>query len=144
MTKASRVIRLKLMKIVMRRGSLLAGVLGALVFGVLLLPVTPAAAQETVTEEWVARYNGPGNRDDSAYAIAVDGSGNVYVTGYSYNSSTHNDYVTVKYDTNGNELWTARYNGPGNSLDVARAMAVDDSGNVYVTGESLGSGTDRD
>jgi hypothetical protein len=32
---------------------------------------------------WTNRYNGPGDRDDSAYAIAVDGSNNVIVTGYS-------------------------------------------------------------
>jgi len=95
-------------------------------------------------EQWVARYNGPGNSDDVAYALAVDNSGNVYVTGYSYGSGTSYDYATIKYNSQGKEQWVARYNGPGNSGDVAYALAVDNSGNVYVTGRSYGSGTGDD
>ncbi len=93
---------------------------------------------------WVRYYDGPGYGSDYAYAIAVDGSGNAYVTGYDYGSRTGNDYATVKYDANGNQQWVARYNGPGNGSDVARAIAVDGSGNAYVTGRSPGSGTDYD
>jgi uncharacterized delta-60 repeat protein len=92
-------------------------------------------------ELWVARYNGPGNGDDNARAVAIDSSGNVYVTGYSYDSTTSKDYATIKYDSNGNELWVRRYNGPGNSDDDARAVAIDSWGNVYITGWSYGSGT---
>ncbi|MCJ7632662.1 SBBP repeat-containing protein, partial [Candidatus Bathyarchaeota archaeon] len=95
-------------------------------------------------EKWVARYNGPGNGSDGASAIAVDGSGNVYVTGYSEGSGTDSDYATIKYNTNGKLLWVKRYNGPGNDYDYAFAIAVDGSGNVYVTGYSVGSGTASD
>jgi len=89
---------------------------------------------------WVRRYNGPGNSGDYASALAVDVSGNVYVTGWSYGSGTSYDYATIKYASNGDTLWVRRYNGPGNS-DYAKALAVDDSGNVYVTGWSYGSQT---
>jgi len=95
-------------------------------------------------EQWVARYNGPANYDDYAEAIAVDGQRNVYVTGESYGSGTFYDYVTIKYNANGVLQWVARYNGPGNDWDVARSIAIDVQRNVYVTGESRGSGTDLD
>jgi hypothetical protein len=45
----------------------------------------------------VARYNGPENKDDAAYDVAVDGSGNVYITGSSDGSGTYDDYLTIKY-----------------------------------------------
>jgi uncharacterized delta-60 repeat protein len=93
---------------------------------------------------WAVRYNGPGNDDDGAQDLAVDNGGNVYVTGYSYDSNTNYDYATVKYDHNGNQLWTARYNGPGNSGDYAYALVVDNSGNVYVTGISFDDNTAND
>jgi uncharacterized delta-60 repeat protein len=95
-------------------------------------------------EQWVQRYNGPGNDDDAAYSLAVDGQGNVYVTGNSFGSGTWFDYATIKYNSAGVEQWVARYNGPGNSGDEALSLAVDGQGNVYVTGSSYGSGTSGD
>jgi uncharacterized delta-60 repeat protein len=93
---------------------------------------------------WVRTYDGPGNSYDMAFAIAVDGLGNVYVTGGSYGLGKDFDFATVKYYANGGTAWVRRYSGPGSSQDFALDLAVDDSGNVYVTGESSGSGTDQD
>jgi hypothetical protein len=96
----------------------------------------------TGTQEWVARYNGPGNTKDSASALGVDGSGNVYVTGDSGEGSENlSDYVTVKYDPSGGQQWVARYSS---LYDYATDLAVDASGNVWVTGYSYGSGTGYD
>jgi hypothetical protein len=93
---------------------------------------------------WTNRYNGPGNGDDYANALAVDASNNVIVTGQSTSSASGYDYATIEYSSAGVPLWTNCYNGPANSNDYARAVAVDDSGNVVVTGYSTGSGGDSD
>ena len=93
---------------------------------------------------WTNRYNGPGNGDDEPTAVAVDGSNNVIVTGYSIGSGGYYDYATIKYSSAGVPLWTNRYNGPGNGDDRATAMAVDGSNNVIVTGYSTGSGSGYD
>ncbi len=92
-------------------------------------------------QQWVQRYNGPANADDAAKSIAVDNSGNVYVTGASEGNgifSNYNDYATIKYNSSGDSVWVQRYNGPVNYEDYANSLAVDNSGNVYVTGSSYG------
>jgi hypothetical protein len=91
-------------------------------------------------QQWVRRYDGPAHSDDIANTIAVDGLGNVYVTGSSLNAAFNQDYATIKYDSGGQQQWVRLYDGPGNNTDVANAIAVDASGNVYVTGSSNGSG----
>src|SRR5262245_29610425 len=79
---------------------------------------------------WTNRYNGTGS------TIAVDARGNVFVTGTSAGTVANSDYVTIAYSGAGVPLWTNRYNGPANSDDGATAVAVDGSGNVFVTGFS--------
>ena len=86
---------------------------------------------------WEKRYNGPANGSDQAVAVAVDGSGNVVVTGNSTGSSGYPDYYTAKYAAaNGALLWEQRYNGPANGTDLSVAVAVDANGNVVATGSS--------
>jgi hypothetical protein len=94
---------------------------------------------------WTNRYNGEGNfADDQPAALAIDSSGSVYVTGYSSGTNSSRDYATIKYSGAGAPLWTNRYNGPANYYDVARGLAVDADGNVFVTGVSSASTGDQD
>ena len=89
-------------------------------------------------QQWIARYNGPGDFDDIPTAMAIDGAGNTYVTGYS-RGSVGEDYATIKYNSAGQQQWVRRYDGPAHSDDEATAIAIDGSGSIYVTGFSTSS-----
>jgi len=96
-------------------------------------------------QQWIARYNGPGNDWDQATAIALDNFENIYVTGWiDYTGLGAYDYCTIKYNKNGEQQWVDIYNGTGNFLDDAEAIATDKWGNVYVTGTSWGKNTGDD
>jgi len=96
------------------------------------------------TQQWVQRYNGPGNLTDAANDMFTDASGNCYVTGNSFGSSSFSDYAVIKYNSSGSQQWVQRYNGPANDYDYSGNINVDASGNVYVIGNSEGIGTMRD
>jgi hypothetical protein len=96
---------------------------------------------------WVKRYNGPGDGSDYAGAMGVSPDGSeIFVTGYSYGSTTADDYATVAYDAStGVRLWVKRYNGAGDGYDDANALGVSPDGSkVFVTGESPGSSSGDD
>jgi len=71
--------------------------------------------------------------------LAVTSDDQIVVAG-----TTGNDYLTLKYDEDGDLLWDRTYNGPGNSTDKINDVTIDNSGNVIVTGTSIGSGTNQD
>lgn len=75
-------------------------------------------------------------------AIDVDPTGNIYLTGMRMLMSL--DYLTVKLNPSGSVLWQQIYDGPGASHDQAKDIKVDRNGNVYVTGNDIGIGTNED
>ena len=62
----------------------------------LLFPALTRA--ETAVQAWVQRCNGPGNGDDYANAVAVNGGNNVILTG---TWLRYGDYATIKYSSSG-------------------------------------------
>lgn len=96
------------------------------------------------------KYNSSGNllwaktygittteQEDRALGIAIDASGNIYVTGYGTGTDGLCDIITLKYDTNGNILWSKKEDGSYNNDGKGYGIVVDNSGNVLVTGYVL-------
>ncbi|HRE40810.1 MAG TPA: SBBP repeat-containing protein [Ignavibacteria bacterium] len=105
----------------------------------ILFSASQLVYSQNVSQEWVAKYNGFGYGNNVATDVVVDNDGNIYITGYSLGNGTGLDFATIKYNSNGLQLWVARYNGPFNKNDYANRIAIDNSGNVYVIGFSVDS-----
>jgi len=89
-----------------------------------------------------------GDGSDTPYGVAVDTSGNAYVTGTtsSTNFPTLNAFQPAIGDTFNGDAFVTKFNSNGSlgystylggeSLDTGYAIAVDASGNAYVTGQT--------
>ena len=95
-------------------------------------------------EQWVSRFNGDGNSYDISTGIAIDLNANVYVSAYSYNSVSQEDFAVIKLNSNGSQLWVKSFNGPANGYDISSGIAVDQSGNAFVSGYSFGGSSEED
>jgi hypothetical protein len=96
------------------------------------------------TRLWATYYGG--NNTDGAYAIAIDGGGNVFITGITASTnfpllsayqtilSSAYDAFIVKFSNAGVRLWATYYGGSG--MDWGLGIAADNSGNIFVTGET--------
>ncbi|MCY7361064.1 MAG: SBBP repeat-containing protein [Ignavibacteria bacterium] len=94
--------------------------------------------------QWVARFNGPLFGVHNSKFVQVDDSGNVYVSGTVAGPMYYDDYGTVKYNSSGIQQWSRTYAGSANFIDQIWGMAIDNIGNVYVTGYSTEIGTGYD
>jgi hypothetical protein len=127
----------------------------------------PLHANSGMKDLWVLKLSGAGayqwhtfygsNVWDEGNGIAADGSGNVYVTGYSeatwsgpsgqpplHAYSDWTDFVVVKLNGNGAYQWHTFYGSSGDNPDgddIAYGIAVGGSGNAYITGTSRGTWT---
>jgi hypothetical protein len=98
------------------------------------------AAADSVCADPYYRFD-PGTAG-GAYAVTVDGNGNVYVVGGTKgafggpNGGTSDAFVR-KFDAQGGTLWSIQFGTPAD--DGATGVAVDATGNVYVTGATYGA-----
>jgi hypothetical protein len=111
------------------------------------------SAQSSPTFAWAQQVGRPVSPcNNSSFASTVDAAGNVYTTGRFQDTtdfdpgagtvtltpaSTYNCAYVNKTDPNGNLIWAKALTGVGDAF--GRAIAVDDTGNVYVTGSFTGT-----
>ncbi len=106
----------------------------------LLLIFNSAMAQYDL--QWYSIYDNPHpSYNDYAVDLVEDISGNIYVTGTSFQIDLDDwryDFATIKYNSNGDSLWVRRYDSSiGNeSEDQAVAIGIDKHNNIYVSGNS--------
>jgi hypothetical protein len=83
---------------------------------------------------------------DEIRGIKVDGSGNVYATGFTRNGSlATDDYLTLKTNSSGSVQWAKKHNGNINMADNPVGLVLDGTeNNVFVAGSSLRGGTNQD
>ncbi|MBN2722841.1 MAG: SBBP repeat-containing protein [Deltaproteobacteria bacterium] len=93
------------------------------------------------TKQWTKQWGTSGY--DIGYGTAVDASGNIYVTGFTYGSLDSNtsagglDIFLTKYASDGTKEWTKQWGSSSN--DYGHGVAIDSNGNIYVTGKTLGA-----
>ena len=92
-----------------------------------------------------------GSGFERGWGIAVDSLGNAYVAGqtdssnlqttpgaYQTTSGGNGDAFVAKFNPSGSIVYSTYLGGPG--VEAATAIAVDQSGNAYVTGDNLNGG----
>lgn len=85
---------------------------------------------------WDASFDNGKQGLEVPNGMTTDTNGNVYITGIAWSGSSV-DYITVKYNSNGVEQWHHTENpAGGESWNEATSVAVDNNGNVIVTGYS--------
>src|SRR5699024_7826880 len=84
--------------------------------------------------EWEKRKPGETFSVEKGRVLKLDAEGNPIATGTSWNGNDV-DMYTVKYDKNtGAVLWNATFDLGNSGLDIPKAMAVDQEGNVIIAG----------
>ncbi|MDO9000389.1 MAG: SBBP repeat-containing protein [Bacteroidota bacterium] len=117
------------------------------IFALSLALVTYLQTQKMVAQsptwQWAKSAGSTGS--EAAMGTALDASGNLYVIGWytsinlTFGSITltnpgvgTGDIFLVKYDATGNVLWAKTFGGTEG--DIGNGIAVDASGNIYITG----------
>jgi hypothetical protein len=100
------------------------------IFNILLI-INSYAQPQTV---WEKRYADSSGHNVYFSDMMIDKKGNVYIAGYIAVGTDNDDILTLKYDCNGNLLWSKSYDGYYHDVDAPNAIAVDNSGNVIVAG----------
>ena len=103
----------------------------------------------------IAKYNSSGtlqwqrslgtvSNPEEGWAIAIDPSENVYITGYADVAGQANNVIIAKYNTSGTIQWQKQLAGVGTKNEYGTSIAVDSASNVYVSAYSNAGGATYD
>lgn len=87
---------------------------------------------------WENIYNGPANLSDGCVSMIKDPSENIIISGYTYSAVSQVDALILNYSNAGSLNWSRTFNGLGNSADWPNNLTSDNTGNIYITGRSVG------
>jgi hypothetical protein len=76
--------------------------------------------------QWEVNYDGA-NGEDYPVEMTMDNAGYIYITGASNGGGSSFDFITLKFDNNGNLEWDARYEYNG-IVDIAARIVVEENG----------------
>lgn len=83
--------------------------------------------------KWIKTFAGSNGWADEGKDLSLDNAGNIYVTGYS-EFSVGQKFLTLKYNSNGDNLWTKEYDFNPTDYESAVAISIDNQGNVIAAG----------
>ncbi len=99
----------------------------------------PAISISQLTQQWVYRYDGSGHWTEyiTSNSTVMDASGNLFVAFTAYHTNTGHDITIMKFLPNspGFPVWLSGYGNTSGVGEFANAIALDNSGNIYVTGQ---------
>jgi hypothetical protein len=124
----------------MKAGNILSSAWKLYFILIVSLFLLPNICSSQTTVDWYQIYKGPSNTGISSEQIAVDNSGNVFVTGtavsgFLSSKTNYLDIVTAKFNSSGVLQWQKSFFNSGEHQDIARALSIDKYSNVYVVGE---------
>jgi hypothetical protein len=102
-----------------------------LIYSICLILTTGLFSQPS--PQWVSSFNGAQNENDRSVKSVTDNSGNIYITGTTFDPVTKENTVVLKYNSSGVLQWSRFYTGEvqgGN--DIPADIKLDANGNVYV------------
>jgi PKD repeat protein len=116
-------------------------------FSVILTVIGPAGTNtatkqnyiEVTAPLWSGTQQFGATSNDQPSAIAIDNSGNIYITGYTLGNMDGNpnqgqsDIFLVKFDPSGNKKWTQQFGTP--AWDSGQGLSIDNTGFIYLSGE---------